>query len=310
MKSEPSDIQQSVWPELPALSEWQNTLETVHLWTQIVGKIRLEHMPWINHSWHTTLYVSSRGLTTSFIPHPAGGFEMAFNFHEHTLEIFVVNGKGLSFSLRDMSVADFYNQTMDSLRQLGLATAIYPKPVEIADPITAFPEDTKHASYEAEMVRRFWRALTQVHRVFTRFRAGFIGKVSPVHFYWGSFDLAVTRFSGRKAPEHPGGAPNCPDWVMQEAYSRELSSAGFWPGTGFGEAAFYAYAYPEPDGFRTAAVEHGARYDEDLGEYILPYNAVQRASRPDEVLLSFLERTYKAAADNDHWNNLEIQKQR
>ncbi|MEX0720439.1 MAG: DUF5996 family protein [Balneolaceae bacterium] len=298
------------WPELPVLSEWQDTLDTVHLWSQIIGKIRLEHMPWINHSWHTTLYISSRGLTTSLIPHSNGGFEIEFNFQDHLLEIHTVNGKKTSFNLEPMSVADFYNKTMESLRQLDIEVNIYPKPVEIPDPILPFPEDTKHASYDAEPVHHFWLALTHTHRVFTRFRSGFAGKVSPVHFFWGAFDLAVTRFSGRTAPKHPGGAPNCPDWIMEEGYSHELASAGFWPGTGLGEAAFYAYTYPEPEGFRKAAIKpETAWFHEELGEYILPYKAVQNAPNPDEVLLSFLKTTYKAAAINGDWNRKALEKQ-
>ncbi|MEX0779806.1 MAG: DUF5996 family protein [Balneolales bacterium] len=302
---------QPAWPGLPAPFEWQATLDTVHLWSQIVGKIRLAHTPWVNHSWHVTLYVSSRGLTTSLIPHPSGGFEMEFNFADHQLEISTVDGRRASFELKAMSVADFYHLTMDKLRQLNLPTAIYTKPVEIPDPITPFPEDTTHASYNAEPVHRYWLALTHIHRVFTRFRADFLGKVSPIHFFWGGFDLAVTRFSGGTAPKHPGGIPNCPDWVAEEGYSHELSSAGFWPGTGLGEAAFYAYAYPEPERFRTEAIEpEAAFYHEELGEYILPYESVRSASNPDETLLRFLNTTYQAAAVNGNWNRKALERVR
>ena len=285
------------WPELPAPAAWKDTLDTLHLWTQIVGKVRLSHSPWINHSWGVTLYVTSRGLTTTMIPHPAGDFEIEFNFVDQRLDIRQVTGRSHSFDLKSMAVADFYRQTMDGLGRLGITTRIYTKPVELPDPITPFPEDTIHAAYDPQAAHRYWLALTHAHRVFTTFRARFSGKVSPVHFFWGAFDLAVTRFSGREAPRHPGGAPNCPDWVMEEAYSHELSSAGFWPGTGLGEPAFYAYAYPEPDGFRTAPVKpDAARYHDDLGEFLLPYEAVRNARDPDAALLSFLESTYQAAA--------------
>ena len=293
------------WPELPSPDAWQETLDTLHLWSQIVGKIRLEHMPWINHSWHVTLYVSARGLTTSLIPHPNGGFEIEFNFVDHQLEIKKTDGRSIAFSLKQISVADFYNQTMEILQKLDLSTRIYAKPVEIPDPILPFSEDTIHATYEPEPVYQFWQALTHIQRVFTRFRAGFSGKTSPVHFYWGSFDLALTRFSGRTAPKHPGGAPNCPDWVMEEAYSHELSSAGFWPGTGLGEASFYAYAYAEPDGYRTAHTEpEAAYYHEELREYVLSYEAVRNSADPDETLLSFLNTTYQAAAINGKWDKV------
>lgn len=297
------------WPKLPVVAEWQDTLDTVHLWSQIIGKIRLEHMPWINHSWHVALYVSSRGLTTTLIPHPSGGFEIEFNFLEHLLEIRRVGGERISFDLKPMTVAVFYQKTMTGLRELNIPSEIYPKPVEIPDPIISFPEDQTHRAYDANSVYFFWLALTDVHRVFTRFRAAFTGKVSPVNFYWGSFDLAVTRFSGRRAPKHPGGVPNCPDWVMQEAYSHELCSAGFWPGTGLGEAAFYAYAYPEPDGFRIENIKpESAYFYKELGEYLLPYEDVRSASNPDETLLHFLESTYRAAALNANWDRKTLEK--
>lgn len=297
------------WPELPAPSEWEKTLEAVHLWSQIIGKIRLVHMPWINHSWHVTLYVTSRGLSTSLIPHSSGGFEIEFNFLDHRLEIKKISGETEFFNLEPMSVANFYHQTFDILQQLHIATEIYPKPVEIPDPIMSFPNNTDQKPYDADAVHRFWQALTHVHRVFTLFRSGFSGKVSPVHFFWGAFDLALTRFSGRPAPKHPGGVPNCPDWVMEESYSHELSSAGFWAGTGFGEAAFYSYAYPEPDGFSKATVApEEAGYHNELGEFLLTYESVRTSSNPDETLLSFLQTTYEAAAIKGNWdrNSLEI----
>jgi hypothetical protein len=296
------------WPELP-LEPWQETCETLHLWTQIVGKIRLAQMPWVNHSWHVPLYVTARGLTTSLIPYGPRGFEVEFDFADHRLRIASTDGGRRAFELEPMSVAAFHREIMDALGGLDIPVRILPRPVEIPDPVQRFPENEKQASYDAEAVERFWRALLQVHRVMTDFRARFLGKVSPVHFFWGAFDLAVTRFSGRTAPKHPGGAPNCADWVMEEAYSHEVSSAGFWPGAGLGEAAFYAYAYPEPDGFRKHAVKpEAAYYSEQLGEFILPYEAVRTAGDPDGALLDFLQSTYEAAADLAGWdrNALEM----
>lgn len=305
----PGHLNSNPWPELPDPDEWQETLNTVHLWSQIIGKIRLENMPWINHSWHVPLYVSSRGLTTSMIPHENGGFEIEFDFLNHRLEIRKVNHESVSFALNALSVADFYHRTLEQLSQLGLETKIYPKPVELPDPIQPFPGNTKKISYDADTMHRFWLALTRVHRVFTQFRAKFVGKVSPVHFFWGAFDLALTRFSGRTAPKHPGGVPNCPDWVMEESYSHELSSAGFWSGSGYGEPAFYAYAYPEPDGFRDSTITpKEAHYHEELGEYLLPYRAVRNAPDPDQTLLDFLQSTYEAAAINGKWNREALEK--
>jgi hypothetical protein len=277
------------WPELPPLEAWQDTFETLHRWSQVIGKVRLVQTPWINHSWHVPFYVTARGLTTSSIPHGTRAFEIDFDFIDHRLHIRTSAGEHRSFALKPMSVADFYRKTMRSLGELGVETRIWPMPVEIPDPIQPFPEDEDHAVYEPEPAERFWRALLQADRVFTDFRAPFIGKVSPVHFFWGAFDLAVTRFSGRTAPKHPGGAPNCADWVMHEAYSHEVSSAGFWPGSGLGEAAFYSYAYPEPDGFREYAVRpEAAYYHRELREFILPYQAVRTADEPDTALLDFL----------------------
>ncbi|HLR32027.1 MAG TPA: DUF5996 family protein [Fodinibius sp.] len=293
------------WPVLPSPSEWQKTLDAVHLYSQIIGKIRLEHMPWLNHFWHATLYVSSRGLTTSLIPHRSGGFEIEFNFMNHLLEIRKVNEQRVSFELKSMSVADFYNKTLENLRQLNIETSIYPRPVEIPDPIVPFPENTDQAPYDAEAIHHFWLALTDVNRVFNRFRSDFSGKASPVHFFWGAFDLAVTRFSGRPAPKHPGGVPNCPDWVMEKSYSHELSSAGFWPGTELGEAAFYSYAYPEPPGYHPADIQpQDAWYSEELGEYLLTYETVRKASNPDDILLQFLKSTFETAATNANWDHV------
>lgn len=290
------------WPALPPLQEWADTWETVHMWTQIVGKIRLALAPWLNHSWGSTLYVTSKGLGTSLIPYQGGGFEITLDFVRNMLRITSTAGEERAFSLKPMTVADFYRKIIAALEALGIRVQIYDRPVEVTVSIP-FAEDVEHKSYDADAILRFWMALVQANRVFTFFRAGFVGKSSPSHFFWGAFDLAVTRFSGRRAPKHPGGAPNCADWVMQEAYSHEVASAGFWPGLGVGEAAFYAYAYPEPDGFRTAQVEPAsASYDEKLGEYVLPYESVRTARAPDATLLAFLQSTYEAAANLAGWD--------
>jgi len=294
------------WPPLP-LAPWQDTLETLHLWTQIVGKVRLALTPWVNHSWHLTLSLSARGLTTDLIHHPRGAFEIEFDLRRHRLLVVTGTGERRSFVLQGLSVAAFYRTLMDTLDELDLSVEIWPSPVELPDPILAFPEDTQHMVYDPDAVERYWQALLSVHRVLNVFRGGFGGKVSPVHFFWGAFDLAVTRFSGRTAPKYPGGVPHCPDWVMEEAYSHELSSAGFWPGTGLGEAAFYAYAYPEPPGFKTARVGPvGAAYHVGLGEFILPYEAVRLAADPDAALLEFLQSTYVAAAELGHWDRVSL----
>ena len=299
----------SPWPPLPTPAEWQPALNAIHLWSQIIGKIRLAHMPPANHYWHSTLYVSTRGLSTYLIPHSSGGFEIEFDFIDHQLHIRKVDGTHVSFDLGPMSVADFYRQTLEGLRQLQIDTRIYPKPVEIPDPILPFPEDTEKVPYHAEAIHNFWRALTDVQRVFAKFRHGFLGKVSPIHFFWGAFDLAVTRFSGKTAPKHPGGVPNCPDYVMQESYSHELSSAGFWPGTGLGEAAFYAYAYPEPDGYQSAEIlPKEAWYSAAMGEYLLTYEAVRTSPNPDEALLQFLQSTYNAAATHGNWDRKALER--
>jgi hypothetical protein len=288
------------WPALP-LAAWQDTRDTLHLWTQIVGKVRLALMPWVNHSWHTTLYVTARGLTTSLMPHGGRGLEIEFDFCRHRLEMRTTEGTGRHVPLEPRSVADFYAETMARLAELDMTVHILPRPVEIPVAIP-FAEDETHASYDAEYAHRFWLSLVQAHRVLTRFRAGFVGKVSPVHFFWGGFDLAVTRFSGRSAPRHAGGVPNCADWVMQDAYSQEVSSCGYWP-NGADEGVFYAYAYPEPPGFRDWPVEpDGASYDAGLGEFLLPYERVRTAEDPDATLLSFLQSTYEAEAELARWD--------
>jgi hypothetical protein len=278
------------------------------MWTQIVGKIRLALAPQSNHWWGATLYVSTRGLTTSPIPYRAGAFAIELDFLSHALHVTSSNGAQRGLALEPMSVAQFQRKLMHELSELDIHVKILGRPVEVAEAIP-FASDEQHASYDAEAVQRFWRALVQVERVFTQFRARFLGKVSPVHFFWGAFDLAVTRFSGRSAPKHPGGIPNCADWVMTEAYSHELSSAGFWPGAGVGEACFYAYAYPAPAGFPEYAVEPSAAYfHPTLGEFILPYEAVRGAPDPDATLLAFLQTTYEAAANLAKWDRPALER--
>lgn len=302
-----SEATRAGWPILPTLADWQDTLTTVHMWSQIVGKVRLELSPWINHSWGSTLYVSTRGLTTSPISYQNRSFTIDFDFIGHALRITSSTGQTSSFALTPMTVADFYHATMAHLAELGIEVAMLARPVEVEVAIP-FEEDTTHASYDGDAMHQFWRALEQASRVFTDFRSQYIGKVSPVHFFWGAFDLAVTRFSGRTAPKHPGGAPNCADWVMEEAYSHELSSAGFWPGTGLGEAAFYAYCYPTPAAFKEQPVGPAESYYHDqLGEFVLPYDAVQRSNKPDQVLLSFLQSTYEAAANTAKWDRAALE---
>jgi hypothetical protein len=281
----------------------------VHRWLQIVGKIRLVSSPWTNHSWHVPFYVTAQGLTTSLVFQGSLGFQIDFDFIDHSLQISTTGGDRRSFGLQPMPVASFYARTLHLLRELGIEISIWPVPVEIPDPIEAFPDDVSHAAYDREAIARLWQAFVQVKRVCDDFRARFIGKVSPVHLFWGAFDLAVTRFSGRTAPRHPGGAPHCADWVMQEAYSHEVSSAGFWPGAGLGEPAFYSYAYPEPAGFAERRVEpEAAYYHTGLREFILPYAAVAASASPDAALLSFLQSTYDAAADLASWDRPSLER--
>ena len=290
------------WPELP-LEAWSDTCATLHLWTQIVGKVRLAQSPWVNHSWHVTLCVTSSGLATPPIPDGARTFEIAFDFIRHRLVIGTSDGGTGGFALEPRSVASFYAELLAQLRSLGLAVSIRRWPNEIPDPLP-FDEDETHRAYDPEYANRYWRALVQADRVFQAFRARFIGKVSPVHYFWGAPDLAVTRFSGRTAPVHPGGVPHLPDWVVRDAYSHEVSSCGFWAGGGpIPYAAFYSYAYPEPERFADAAVSPGAAfYSADLKEFILPYDAVRASPSPDETLLAFLQSTYDAAADLGRWD--------
>jgi hypothetical protein len=297
-----SDAPQTAWPELPTAG-WRETYDTLHLWSQIVGKIRLTRTPWLNHSWHVTLYVTARGLTTSPIPDGTRNFQIDFDFIDHVLRISASDGAQRQFALAGQSVASFYASVMGQLAELGIHLAIDQMPSELPD-VTPFPEDNKHASYDPEAVRRFFQILVNVDRVFKQFRTGFLGKASPVHFFWGSFDLAVTRFSGRRAPRHPGGVPNLPDDVACEAYSHEECSAGFWPGSGaIDYPAFYSYSYPEPQGFRTVKVRPDAAFfNEALGEFMLPYDAVRTAAQPDQALLEFLQTTYDAAANSAKWD--------
>lgn len=294
------------WPKLPALADWRKTADTVHMWSQIVGKIRLELGPWINHSWGSALYVTTRGVTTSPIPYEDRSFAIDFDFVDHLLSVSASDGDQRRFALRPMTVATFYRELMDALGELGIRVDIFTRPVEVEVAIP-FESNTRDASYDADAIHRFWQALVQTDRVFNAFRARFSGKVSPVHLFWGSFDLAVTRFTGRTAPTHPGGAPNCADWVMEEAYSHELHSAGFWAGAGLGEAAFYAYSYPAPDGFAGYPVQPAAAYfHKDLGEFVLPYEAVRNADSPDDALMAFLQTTYEAAAETGHWDRAAL----
>ena len=297
-----SRTSQIPWPELPTKA-WRETCETLHLWTQIVGKIRLAREPWLNHSWHVVLYVTPRGLTTSPIPDGTRTFQIELDLLDHALRISTSDGAQRQFSLAGHSVASFYAAIMAELAQLGIQVAINEMPNELAEPIP-FSQDHQHASYDPDAVRRFLQILGNADRVFKQFRTAFLGKASPVHFFWGSFDLAVTRFSGRRAPRHPGGVPHLPDDVAAEAYSHEVSSAGFWPGSGaIDYPAFYSYAYPEPAGFRTMAVRPDAAFfSEALGEFLLPYDAVRTAARPDQVLLEFLQSTYEAAANAAKWD--------
>ncbi len=295
------------WPVLD-YAAWQDSCATLHLWTQIVGKIRLALAPPVNHWWHVALYVTARGLTTSPMPYGALTFQIDFDFIDHQLRIEASDGQRDSMALAPRSVAAFYRELAARLRALGLEIPIWPMPVEIAGPIR-FDQDETHAAYDPDTVNRFWRALVQIDRVFHEFRAGFLGKASPVHFFWGSFDLAATRFSGRPAPPPPSN-PNIPDTVNRAAYSHEVSSCGFWPGNGgYGRAAFYSYAYPQPAGFADAVITTpGTFYDAAIGEFILPYDAVRQAAAPRELLLDFLQQTYAAAADLGRWDRAALER--
>lgn len=295
-----------MWPELP-YAAWRDTLQAVHLWTQVVGKVRLALTPWVNHSWHVPFYVTARGIGTSPIPHGSESFEVDFDFIGHRLLARTSKGDEASFALAPQSVADFYERVFASLKGLGIDVAIDDMPSEMTG-VPRYSQDHDHASYDAEAVHRFWRALVQADRILKLFRSGFLGKASPVHFFWGSFDLAATRFSGRPAPRHPGGVPGLSDAVACEAYSHEESSAGFWPGNDtFPHPAFYSYAYPEPAGYRDRPVTPGASFDPALGEFILPYDTLRAAADPDAMLLDFLATTYAAAADCGKWDRAALE---
>ena len=307
MKAEGSP---EVWPELN-YPDWKDTCATLHMWAQIVGKIRLTLTPWTNHSWHVTLYVTARGLTTSPIPHGTDTFEIRFDFIEHHLRILKGDGGQRVIELKSRSVADFYKAVMTALDKLMLPVKIDMVPNEVENPIP-FDKDESHRSYDPEYANRFWRVLVQVDRVFKEFRSRFCGKCSPAHFFWGSFDFAVTRFSGRQAPPHPGGIPHLPDAITREAYSQEVSSLGFWPGADvMPQAIFYSYAYPEPAGFAQAKVKpSAASYNPQLREFILPYDAVRAAKSPDESLLEFAQSAYDAASTLGKWDRAGLEEKK
>jgi hypothetical protein len=304
------DAWREPWPSLP-LEAWTETYSTLHLWMQIVGKIRLAASPWVNHGWHATLYPTARGLTTSLIPYRTRAFQIDFDFLDHWLSVQSSDGGKAGLALEPQSVATFYRRLMEEMQRLDLQVPIHGSPNEVADAIR-FDQDDIHGACDSEYANRFWRVLLHASRVFNEFRARFIGKCSPVHFFWGAPDLAVTRFSGRRAPRHPGGIPNLPDWVTRDAYSHEVSSCGFWPGGGpIPYAAFYAYAYPEPAGFATAPVKpREAFYSTDLKEFILAYDVVRQSNSPDDTLLDFLQATYEAAADLAAWDRGSLERER
>jgi hypothetical protein len=299
---------QGTWPRLP-LAEWQDTLATLHRWVQIVGKTRLVLTPPINHWWHVTLYLTARGLTTSPMPYGNQILEIELDFLDHNLVARTSKGVTRALPLLPRTVADFYAEYMAVLHSLGFAIRIHPMPAELEDALP-FPDDRQHRSYDPEFAQRCWRILAQSARVLQQFRGEFIGKCSPVHFFWGAFDLACTRFSGRTAPQHPGGIPHLPDWAVREAYSHECISAGWWPGGGpLPEPAYYAYSYPEPSGFSQAEVGPAeAYYHADLKEFVLPYEAVRTARHPEEILLQFLRTTYEAGANLGGWDRQALER--
>lgn len=295
------------WPALP-YEAWSGTLATFHMWLQIVGKIRVALVPWVNHQWHVTLHVTSRGLTSRPIPWDGGTFQIDFDLLDHHLLISKSDGREGRVALEPRTVADFHRALTTELERMGIEVEIHGSPNEVPDPIP-FHENERDGEYEREYVERFFRAVSSSARVFEDFRSRYVGKCSPVHFFWGAMDLAVTRFSGRRAPEHPGGIPNLPDWVTREAYSHEVSSAGFWPG---GEThphpLFYSYAYPSPEGYPEAAVRpKGAGWDADLSEFVLPYDEVRRARSPEDTLMEFLESTWDAAATLGKWDRSRVE---
>ena len=293
---------QQQWPVL-SYEKGKATFNTLQLWTQVVGKIKLGTLPWVNHSWHITLHITPTGLTTQIIPYKNQDFQIDFDFIEHRLKLITSDGTLREFDLHGISVADFYKKIFEILEDLKIDLKIWPFPVEIAHPIP-FKKDTVHATYDEEQVRAFHQTLLLIQGVFMKFRGEFKGKSSPIHFFWGGFDLALSFFSGRRAPKHPGGIPGMPDWVAEEAYCRELSSAGFWTGNDLlPEAAFYSYLYPESEGYKTATIQpEEAYYNTTLGEYILPYSVVQQSEDPEKTLLQFLHSTYNAGADLAKWD--------
>jgi len=290
------------------VAEWEATRDTLQLWTQIVGKVRMANTPTLNHWWNVPLYVTASGLTTSLIPHPHGpSFQIDFDLEAHELEIVTDTNERRSLPLTSGPVAEFYGEIMAGLDELGVGTGIWPMPVEIEGAVP-FTDDTLHGTYDPDQAHRFWRLLVQAERVLQEFRSRFVGKASPVHLFWGALDLAVTRFSGRSAPPHPGEAPNCGPQVMHEAYSHEVSSCGYWPG-GEGEGLFYSYAYPEPPGYREVRIRpDGASYDDALGEFVLPYEVVRSSPDPERILLDFLQSTYEAAADCAQWDRAALER--
>lgn len=300
--------EQQAWPALPFIG-WQDTCATLHMWTQIVGKVRLALEPMVNHWWQVPLYVTSTGLTTSPIPFQSRSFQIDFDFCRHALFITTSDPRRVEFALAPYSVAEFYEKFMSALRSLDIDVTIWTMPVEVPGAVP-FEQDHDHKSYDADAAQRFWRVLVQSDRVMKTFRSRFIGKVSPVHFFWGSFDMAVTRFSGRTAPPHPGGMPNLGDWVAREAYSHEVSSCGFWPGNGgFGKAAFYSYAYPAPAGFADAPLRpDAASFDPNLQEFVLDYDSVRASDDPDGMLLEFFQSTYEAAANAGKWDRPALER--
>jgi hypothetical protein len=300
-------IDSGKWPALP-IAEWRDTRDTLQLWLQIIGKVRMSNTPLINHWWNVPLYVTARGLTTSLMHHPDGdGFQVDLDLREHALHITTVSGPQRSMPLQSGPVSAFYNEFMGHLDALGLGTLVWPMPVEIPYAIP-FADDDQHTAYDPQQTHRFWLALTRMVPVLERFRGGFVGKASPVHLFWGGLDLATTRFSGRPAPPHPGGAPNCGPHVMLEAYSHEVSSAGYWPG-GAAEGVFYSYAYPTLPGYADRPVEpSAASWNDELGEFVLPYEAVRTAPNPDETLMTFLNSTYDAAATVGRWDRQRLER--
>jgi hypothetical protein len=304
------ESREQIWPSLE-YSAWAETCATLHMWTQIVGKIRLALSPWVNHSWGVTLYLTARGLTTSPIPSGSRVFEIQFDFIAHELRLVSSDGIERMLKLRAQGVADFYAELMEALRGTGIEVEINRTPNEVAEAIP-FERDQKHRSYDPEYANRFWRVLVQADRLFKEFRGRFCGKCSPVHFFWGSFDLAVTRFSGRPAPPHPGGIPHLPDAITREAYSQEVSSLGFWPGNEqVPEALFYSYAYPMPEGFAEAKVEPAAAaFHSQLREFVLTYEQVRRAPSPDDAVLEFAQSTYEAASTLGRWDRAALEEQK